>query len=127
MKKWPAVRTLDVVIMALGLGLTGFSGFAAYVRPQNAAQVLIQGPSRKWLFPLDADETVAVPGPLGDTVVRVRAGRAWVESSPCNNQTCVAGGHIHRPGQWAACLPNNIFLMIEGTGDSGDAPDTVAW
>jgi len=111
------VKIPDVFIILLSAGLTAFSAYAIYVKPQGEARVLIQGQDKEWTFQLDADETVVVSGPLGDTVVKIHGNRAWVESSPCENQTCVASGFVVRQGQWAACLPNNVLLMIHGTGD----------
>jgi len=117
----------DILIILLGLGLIGFSAFAAYVSPEVSTRVLIQGQDRLWIFPLDAEETVIVSGPLGDTVIKIHDNQAWVESSPCDNQTCVAAGHIRQPRAWTACLPNNVFLMIEGNNETGNIPDSIAW
>jgi hypothetical protein len=117
----------DIVIILLGLGLTGFSAFAVYVSPEVSTRVMIQGPDQLWIFPLDAEETVVVRGPLGNTVVKIDGNQAWVESSPCDNQTCVASGHIRQPGAWTACLPNNVFLMIEGNDEPENFPDSIAW
>jgi hypothetical protein len=59
-------------------------------------------------------------------VVEISGGKARVLSSPCVNQTCVAVGHIHRQGEWAACLPNKVFVSIEGSADD-EALDAAAW
>jgi hypothetical protein len=118
---------LDLGVILLALGLTGFSAFLVYVKPGNAAQVLISGSGREWIFPLDVDERVEVPGPLGNTVVQVRNHQAWLESSPCTNQLCVAAGHVRKGGEWAACLPNNVFLKIEGSEGHKDVPDITTW
>jgi len=109
----------------LAAGVSFYSTYIAYIKPMGQAQVLIRGQGGEWTFPVNAEETVIVAGPLGDTVVKIHENRAWVESSPCENKTCVASGHISRQGQWAACLPNNVLLMIQGTG-GGDV-DAVAW
>ena len=87
--------------------------------------MVIRGQGSEWTFHQDAEEMVIVSGPLGNTVVRLGGSRAWVESSPCVNQTCVAAGYAVRQGQWAACLPNKVFLIIEGT--DGENVDAVAW
>ena len=122
------VKILDFVIILLALGLTGASAFAVYVKqPQNDTQVLIQGPSQAWVFPLDAEETVNVPGALGTTVVRIHENQAWVESSPCNNQICVAMGRVGYMGGFVACLPNNVILVIEGNHGQENIPDSIAW
>ena len=119
------IKIPDILIILLAAGLTFFSARAAYMKPDNSARVLIRGQGGEWTFHIDAEETVVVHGPLGDTIVRILDNRAWVESSPCDNQTCVASGFVARQGQWAACLPNNVLLMIQGTED--DDVDAVAW
>ena len=121
------VKIPDLVIILLALGLSGFSAFTAYVRPRHTIQVLVRGPGQSWIFPLEAEETVSVQGPLGRTVVQISGGRAWVESSPCDNQTCVASGPVRYQGAWAACLPNNVLLLMEGNDEQKNTPDAVAW
>jgi len=95
------------------------------MKPQEMTQVLIRGQKSEWTFPVDAQERIVVHGILGETVVRIENNRAWVESSPCANQTCVASGKIVRQGQWTACLPNGVLLMLQGAG--GEEVDAVAW
>ncbi|MFA6505053.1 MAG: NusG domain II-containing protein, partial [Treponemataceae bacterium] len=62
-----------------------------------------------------SEETLRVKGEIGETVVHIHDGKASVESSPCSNQTCVAAGSIDSNGQWVACLPNGVFVRIEGS------------
>ena len=121
------LKILDLVIILLAAALTGFSAFMVYVQPRDNIRVVIQGSDQKWIFPLDAEETVTVRGLLGNTVVRIHGNEAWVESSPCANQTCVAMGHSNSRGSWVACLPNNVFFLIEGTDGNGNTPDSTAW
>lgn len=127
MKAKLPIKIPDIVVILLSLGLTAASVFGAYVKPKNTTQVLIEGQSQRWIFPIDAEETVTVKGPLGDTVVRIHENEVWVESSPCDNQTCVAMGHVHARGSWVACLPNNVFFMIEGSDDIRKPTDITAW
>jgi hypothetical protein len=113
--------------MALALGLTALAALGAYRPSTGEARVTIRGTGGSWIFPLDAEEQVAVAGPLGTTVVEISGGRARVLSSPCENQTCVAAGHIRSHGAWNACLPNGVFLMIEGAGSGKGEPDVFTW
>jgi len=126
MKLKPPLKPWDPVIIILALALTGFFAWSTYLTPRNTAQVLIEGQGRRWVFPLDAEETITVPGPLGNTVVRIHDNQAWVESSPCENQICVAAGRLRGHGEFAACLPNIVLVMIEGQDDIRK-PDGVAW
>jgi len=115
----------DIFIILIVSAITFFSFYNAYMKPQEMTQVLIRGQKSEWTFPVDAQERIVVHGILGETVVRIENNRAWVESSPCANQTCVASGKIVRQGQWTACLPNGVLLMIQGHGD--EEVDAVAW
>ena len=53
-------------------------------------------------------------------------GKAAIVASPCSGQTCVAAGALHKNGQWTACLPNRVFILIEGA-EGEDAIDAVSW
>jgi len=123
MKFW--LRPLDTVIIVLTAFFTFIAIYKVYIAPQEHTRVLIRAVGGEWTFPVDAEETVIVSGSLGSTTVKIKGNRAWIENSPCINQNCVAAGEITRQGQWAACLPNNVLLMIQGGG--GNDVDSVAW
>ena len=125
MKRKMPVKIPDMVIILLALGLTGFSAFTAYIKPGNSSRVLIRAQDGQWVFPLNAEETLSVGGPLGNTVVRIHGNEAWVESSPCTNQICVASGHVNSRGAWVACLPNNVMFIIEGNDGPAEYPDII--
>jgi hypothetical protein len=115
----------DIIIIFLVSAITFFSVYNAYMKPQERTQVLIRGLNSEWTFPIEAQEIVVVEGLIGNTIVRIGDNRAWVEFSPCDNKTCISAGLITRQGQWTACLPNGVLVMIQGYG--GDDVDTVAW
>ncbi|MCL2381416.1 MAG: NusG domain II-containing protein [Treponema sp.] len=122
------VRLPDVVIILLFAGLTAFSAYAFHMaRVSGVPMVTIQGPNnRTWVFALDSEETVRVRGILGDdTVIMISGGEVWAESSPCDNQVCVGMGRINATSwwPWVACIPNNVFFMVEGSRDAGGHVD----
>ena len=117
--KLSLIKFCDLAAIALALALTGFSAYVAYLQPSNTTNVLIEGAGRRWIFPLSAEETIEAPGPLGKTVVRIHDNHAWVESSPCDNQVCVAAGYLYGRGEFAACLPNYVLVLIEGYDEPG--------
>jgi hypothetical protein len=119
------IKILDITIILLAACLTLSSAYAAYIKPESMARVLIRGHDKEWTFPLETSETITVGGPLGDTVVKINESRAWIESSPCDNQTCVGMGYVSHHGQWALCLPNKVMLIIEGTND--EHIDSISW
>jgi hypothetical protein len=121
------LKPLDFFIIGLSSAATALLAFAVYGHSRDAGQAIIRGGGKTWVFPLDAEEEVRVSGPLGETVVEIRGGQSRVLSSPCDNQTCVAAGRLNRRGQWTACLPNKVFVYIEGTGDDAATLDSTTW
>jgi len=130
MKTW--VKIIDIFIILAVAAITFFAAYVVYIKPQEKPQVIIRGQDGEWTFPLNAEETIIVTGPIGETTIRLSKNNAWIEASPCENKNCVAAGSITKQGQWTSCLPNNVLLMIQGTS-SGDASagdnnvDSVAW
>jgi hypothetical protein len=127
------LKPFDYVCLVLALLIVLLAIFPVYGGPGDQYTINLKGEGGTWVFPRDAEETVAVPGPLGDTVVEIRGGRARVLSSPCQNQTCVAAGYIHSHGQWTACLPNRVMVSVAGgsggeikPGEGGEV-DAAAW
>ncbi|MDR2371179.1 MAG: NusG domain II-containing protein [Treponema sp.] len=119
-----AVKPFDYAVLVLASILTLLAFVSAYSGGKDGDLVLVRGGGNNWVFPLSAGERLAVPGPLGETIVEIRGGEARIVSSPCTNQTCVAAGMIHTPGQWTACLPNRVMVSIPETDGS---PDAVSW
>jgi hypothetical protein len=113
------LKLLDVSAIVLSLlVISGFS-VAAYAGKAAARDVVIEASGSKWIYPLDTDRQERIPGPLGDTVVVIKGGTAFVEDSPCPDKLCVHMPAISQPGQWIACLPNRVFMRVRG-GSAAD-------
>jgi len=126
MKKKALLKPLDVMVIMLGIVLTVAIGGAVYSGEKTSSRVIIRGMEKTWIYPLDAEVQVNVAGSLGETVIRLHNGQAMIVSSPCSAQTCVAAGELSKNGQWAACLPNRVFVLVEGT-DGTDAVDAASF
>ena len=114
------LRPFDFAALFLALAAVGAVAVVYERGEEGDLVVAVEGARNAWLFPVDAEETVAVPGPLGDTVVNIDKGSAYVVSSPCANQLCVAQGKIHRPGSLVSCLPNRMAVTIRGKRNNVD-------
>ena len=126
MKKNSPLKPFDIPVIMLAVVLALIFGKAAYSRENVSSRVVIKSPQKTWIYPMNAEETVSVIGSIGETRVEIGNNRALIVSSPCGEQTCVAAGELRKNGQWAACLPNRVFLLIEGT-DDGDTVDASSW
>ncbi|MCH8157293.1 MAG: NusG domain II-containing protein [Nitrospinae bacterium] len=70
-------------------------------------------------LPLDVNRIVHVKGPLGETEVEVREGRARIVRSPCKNKVCIKSGYIRYADRLAACIPNRVVIRIVGETQRG--------
>jgi hypothetical protein len=120
MKKSP-LKPLDIPVIIFALALTFLFGWKVYNRGTASSRVIVKSPEKTWIFPLEANELLSVKGSMGETLVEIHDGRAAIVSSPCGGQICVAAGKLHKNGQWASCLPNRVFFLIEGAEDEIDA------
>lgn len=126
MKGFSYLKIFDYPAIAAALAITIAAVFYAYGGSYDQANVIVQGKNNSWIFPLDAEEHLSVEGPLGFTEVVISDGEVWVSSSPCKNQTCVSSGKIHEHAQWIACLPNLVFVRVEGE-KTDDGIDAGTW
>ncbi len=117
------LKILDWLALVLCAGVVAAASVAVYAKGGGELRVVVSGEAGEWIYPLGEDRVVSVGGTLGDTVVEIHDGAVHFASSPCPNQTCVAAGGVSQPGQWLACLPNAVFVRVEGSSpdDSIDA------
>ena len=107
------VKPLD--ILALVLAVATITGFSLYAVEQSGDEnsVIVETDEGTFLYPLDEDRRVEFQGPLhGQTVVEIKDGRARFVSSPCRDKICIAAGWLEADQQWAACLPNRVFVQV---------------
>ncbi len=111
------VKILDLVIIAAAILAIVFSSLKVYGKGNAEPEVKITAQNGDFIYPLKENRRLEVEGPLGRTVVLIHDGSVQIEDSPCPNKTCVAAGAISQPGQWVACMPNQVFVSIEGASD----------
>jgi hypothetical protein len=78
-----------------------------------------------WEYPLDEKREFFLEGPAGKTEVHIENGKVHVVESACRDKLCIHAGEIQRGGEWLACLPNSIFILI--IGKNGDGPDAKTY
>ena len=107
------LKPADFLIAAISVAAIIFSiGFVN--RSMSGTPVLvIESPEGKFVYPMNKNKTVTIHGRLGDSTIQIKNGRARFLDSPCPNKLCVKMGDISKDSEWAACLPNQIFIRIE--------------
>jgi hypothetical protein len=119
------LKPFDFLAVLISLLVIGAFSLAAYGGRSTARDVVIEASGERWIYPLDVDRRERVAGPLGETIVTIRGGKAAVEDSPCPDKLCVHMPAISEPGQWIACLPNRVFVRVRG--DSGQDVDQLSY
>jgi hypothetical protein len=119
------LKAFDFVIALAATALVAATAVLAYGPGGGQDSLVIKGVQGEWVYPLAADRDIEVQGPLGSTIVEIRDKQAFIEDSPCPNKTCIAAGAISKPGQWVACLPNEVVLRVEGRRADAGVDATV--
>ena len=108
------IRRYDVLAMALSLSIfLGFTMFGLKYSGESG-YLLIEDQYGQSLYPLSEDTEVTLDGPIGESVIQIKNGEARFLHSDCSDDLCVQMGPITESGDWAACLPNRVFLTITG-------------
>lgn len=123
--KWPRVhlKPYDYVVIAVALLVIVAFSRLAVDRGGPAALVEIRSDQGDLVYALNEDRVIVVPGPLGDTILEIENGTVRFVDSPCRDKICVAAGALSASGQWAACLPNRVFVTVSAAARDESLPD----
>ncbi len=83
-------------------------------KSKGESKMLVAGsPKGEYIYSMSQNGLYSIEGVLGISIIQIEDGQAWFVDSPCPNKTCVQSGRISNNGDWAACLPNDVFIRIE--------------
>ena len=106
------LKIFDYFFIILTLTVITLVSVSAYSRGGTAESVVIEASGETYVYMLDTDQTIEVPGPLGTTIVRIVDSEVFVEDSPCRDKLCVLAAPLTKTGEWNACMPNKVFIRI---------------
>ena len=104
-----------VILLLIALGFWG--GFQLGFRGQLEvrAHIIYQGNLMKIVDLEEEPHTFSLPEFSYIEFSLNHEGIAFIKSN-CPDQICINTGKIHQAGQFAACLPNEMILIIETDG-----------
>ena len=70
-------------------------------------------------YPLSEDGTFPLNG--GSNILVVSGGEAWVSEANCPDKICMGMGKISLSGEFIACMPNRVLIIVEDSAET--APD----
>lgn len=120
------IRPLDIASLVISIAVVILVSAYAFADPSDPTQVSVQSSDGDFLYTLAQARSIRVEGPIGHTHIEIEGSRARIVSSPCRDQICVAAGWLDTSGDWTACLPNRVFVRVEG-GDRSDGVDAQTY
>lgn len=113
-------KVLDYISIFFSLALTVSVAVWVYAGDAGSSRLRIQSSGGVYVYSLDDDREIAVEGPLGTSYIHIHDGKAAFVESPCANKLCIQAGELEESGDWSACMPNKVFVQIEGGAVESD-------
>lgn len=106
----------DLILIGTLLGIAIVLFLAMFFIKQNTkngeAVVLIEG-EEYGRYPLSKDAVIEIPGLLGNNVLTIQEGMAFMSSAVCPDKICMDFGKIHYNTEMIVCRPGSIVVLIE--------------
>ena len=112
----------DIVLFVLALTLLPllYQQFWQLGERGDTAEIQVGGKPYA-VMDLHNNQTLAVAGRLGDSVLEVHDGEVRFRTSPCRGNHCVHSGWLRIGGEFAACLPNAVSLRVKAADPRFDS------
>ena len=115
---------IDIAVFVVFAAVTAYAFSFAYSGGVERRELVVHTPRGVFAYDMSKDRIIDVEGAIGISRIEISGDTARFLDSPCPNKTCVQSMPIHETGEWSACLPNQVFLRIEG-GRAGTVDATV--
>lgn len=122
------IRKADMVIMICYIVLFLSMSGVAFGAGQASGNIYVDitTPDNHWVYPIDEDYTFTISQPTGYCTVQIADGYVRVIDSDSPLKICMLMGAKSSPGEWIACLPQNLFITVIGSeGASENDPYSI--
>ena len=92
------------------------TGTDAVVTVRTSAVVTVRTADGDAVYPLNKDGVFSLNG--GTNTLVIENGEAWVSEANCPDKVCMGMGKISKNGEFIACLPNQVIIVVEGGEES---------
>ena len=123
--KTTKIKPVDILLILLFLATIIYFSLNFFAKNKSPVkQVVIESGKNIWYYQLDKNKELKIKGNLGESTIKINDGFVLFENSPCPNKLCVQSSAITKNGEWIACLPNGVFVRIEGKDESSELDGT---
>lgn len=119
------IKFADILLILLFVVIIIYFSLNFFAKNKSPVkQVVIESGKNIWYYQLDNTKELKIKGNLGESTIKIEDGFVFFENSPCPNKLCVQSSAITKNGEWIACLPNGVFVRIEGKDESSELDGT---
>jgi len=104
-------KILFVILLVTSFASLSFTRFFRDIGREVIVEVDGVRVARLDLF---ENQTIQVHGPIGKTVIEVKASKVRVVSSACPHKICVKTGPVNHAGDTIICVPNKVVVRVLG-------------
>ena len=128
MNKNNKIKLVDILLILLFLATIIYFSINIFIGNNGKTkQLVIESGDNLWYYQLDKNKEVKIKGILGESTIKIEDGFVFFEDSPCPNKLCVLSNSICKNGDWIACLPNGVFVRIEGEDENSSEIDIISY
>ena len=106
-------KPFDFLFLALSIAAVAFSILALKNGNGKKSRLVVEADGKEYIYPLDEEKTLEINGAIGISLIRIENGKAYFENSPCPGKLCVKMPAVKENNDWAACMPNKVFIRVE--------------
>jgi hypothetical protein len=108
-----------LLVLAILLCAGAFLLYTNLTRSDGAYAVAYVSGKEVARYPLGKPaETVLRTAASGTNTLVIENGEAWVSEANCPDKVCMGMGKISKNGEFIACLPNQVIIVVEGGEES---------
>ena len=98
-----------VAVLVSGIALWFFAG------AEKGETVIVTANGKKNIYSLSQEQNIEIQGKNGQyNLIVIQSGKVCMKSADCSDQVCVKHREISKNGELIICLPNEVFIQIEG-------------
>ena len=104
----------DIIIVFLAVAAVTLFTVTTYGGQGGVSLVHIKTADSHLVYSMTDSRILSVQGQQGSTTIVVDENGARITTSACSRKLCIRKGTISGEGEWIACLPNGVFVYIQG-------------
>lgn len=102
-----------LLFVLLIAGVVGFILLFSLQTSGETVQVFVDN-NLTYQYDLNQNKTFSIKTATGSMKIRIENGKVWVTESSCPAKLCIKMGKIARQNQCIVCVPNRVFIRIQG-------------